>query len=211
MINCSNLCSFPQESWVSCVSAGGALLISPGYPNIIGACLASCGWSRVALPWTTGLCSTCPHFLWQPTWLNSFLEAEFQESAAEMHQGSKVHCHSHHILLVTANKKSYAAQIKGRGIVSTTWWKVLHTLLNSWLQQKTRIWGHLCKESTTGVNFNLNVFISTSTFSSGMISEKTVRLNYVSTEQLRKFYFTGSVVPPKVNISSHPLPNDHHS
>ena len=52
---------------------------------------------------------------------------------------------------------------------------------------KSEMWDHLCKQSSTGVNFNLKGLISIYTFSSGMISEKRVRLNYVSTMQLWKF------------------------
>ena len=48
--------------------------------------------------------------------------------------------------------------------------------------EKDRNVGHLCKQSTTGVNFNLKGVIFTYTLSSGMISEKRVRLNYGSTE-----------------------------
>ena len=42
-----------------------------------------------------------------------------------------------------------------------------------------------------GVNFNLKFFMSMFTFNTGMISEKTVKLNYVSTVLLWKFYSKG--------------------
>ena len=158
------------------------LWVLPGYSNIIGDWLTSCGWSRVSLAWTTGLCSTCAHFLWQSTCLNSLFGGRVPKQSREMHRGCQVHCHSHHTLLATARKHPNPAQTKGGRTVSTTWWGVLHTSPKTWLQRKMGIWGHRCKQSLIGVNFNLKDFISPSTFSSGMISEKTVRLNHVSTD-----------------------------